>query len=161
MGITSCAAWCVRRRGFANRIPFRCGAQSINRTEREKSMPARIAAIRGHAQHSEKPPEFTLFYQLLGNALQFEVSASRATCVPEKCNGCRSPIKPALALHTSPRTQCRNRHQPVANSATVRSQAAFVPARWANHPVVRLFSRRRIHKPLLNFNSSSVLIPRY
>jgi hypothetical protein len=40
----------------------------------------------------------------------------------------------------------------------VRSQAAFVPARWANHPVVRLFSRRRIHKPLLNFNSSSVLI---
>lgn len=114
-------------------------------------MPAGIAAVRRHVQQPENPPKFTLD-PLFGDSLQLEVSASRTTWMAEKRDSRRASIKSALAFHASPRTQRRNRHQPVANSATVRSQAAFVPATWANHPVVRLFSGRRIHKPVLNFN---------
>lgn len=133
MGSALCAAWRVRRCGFANRIPFPCGSQSINRTEGEKSVPARIAAICRYVQRPENPPKFTFFDPLFGNSLELEISASRTTWMPKKRNSRRASVKSALAFHASPRSQRRYRHQPVGNSAPVRAQAIFMSARWTNH----------------------------
>lgn len=140
VAITSCATGCVRCCGFTNCIGFRRGAQCINRTEGEKPAAVRIAAIRGDVQPSENPPKSAFFHPLLGNSLQFQVSASRAAWTAEKCNGCGTSIKSALAFHASPRSQRHYRRQPVSNSAPVRAQAIFVSAGWTNHLLPPLFA---------------------
>ena len=145
--------------GFAEGARLRRAAHFIDRAKREKSEPARIAAVSRRVQRPEKPPQPSFCHLSLPNVLQFKVPASRAVRMSKGGQGHRSSVKSALAPQAAPRPQRRHRHQPIHGSPSVRSHTTFISARWTIHRSAA--SRRRIHNPRINFNRSFVLFPRY
>jgi hypothetical protein len=109
------------------------GAGFVERAQGKKPEPTGIAAISGSAEQTENPAKLAFLHPCPGDLLKLEVPAARAVGVAHELPGNSARVEPALALHATPRAKSYHCGQTVAQSSSLRTNAALPATRGTNH----------------------------
>jgi hypothetical protein len=115
-------------------------------SQRKEAFSAGIAAIGRKAQGPLDPTQPAFLYPGARDALQIEVSASRAVSHPGIRGRYEPRIKAFLAGKASPRAQAEKSHEQIAPAVPARTAAHITPAARTDHTAFpqRRFSGTRI-----------------
>ncbi len=122
----------LRAQGFA-RPGRRCREKVREASQREEAFSAGIAAIGGKAQSPLEPTQPAFVHPGARDALQIEVSASRAVSHPGVRSRYKPRIKAFLAGKASPRAQSEKGHPQIAPAVSARTAAQITAAARTDH----------------------------